>query len=207
MRVRKIENRPPTALFTADPAGGQAPLNVSFDASASTDPDGRIAAYAWSFGDGVTATGTNASHQYPAAGTYDAKLTVTDDSGASVSATKRIAVSAPPPSPPPPPPPPVKPRASQLSVGRAVAGKAFTVSMTVTDSRTGKSVHGRVSCMAKLAGKPLPVSRRTNSGGRVSCTWQLPATARGTFKGSIADSYEGITVSRSFSTRVLKGKK
>src|SRR3954447_19951516 len=33
-------DRQPTAALTADPVGGEPPLQVSFDASASSDPDG-----------------------------------------------------------------------------------------------------------------------------------------------------------------------
>lgn len=70
-------NQLPTAAFTPTPAG----LVVNVDASASTDADGTIQSYAWTFGDGGTATGPTASHAYAAAGTYPVKLTVTDDRG------------------------------------------------------------------------------------------------------------------------------
>src|SRR5437764_15427173 len=46
-------NAPPTASFTATPSG----LAVAFDGTASKDPDGTIASYAWTFGDGTTGTG------------------------------------------------------------------------------------------------------------------------------------------------------
>ena len=39
-------NTPPTAAFTATPASGQAPLDVSFDASGSSDAEGAIAPFA-----------------------------------------------------------------------------------------------------------------------------------------------------------------
>jgi MYXO-CTERM domain-containing protein len=55
---------------------------VSFDGSASSDSDGTIAAYAWDFGDGSTATGATAAHAFAAAGSYFVRLTVTDDDGA-----------------------------------------------------------------------------------------------------------------------------
>lgn len=90
-------NQGPAAAFTASPTSGQAPLAVSFDASASSDPDGSIAAYAWRFGDGATASGVTAAHTYQTAGNYTATLTVTDDAGASASTSRTVSVSVPPP--------------------------------------------------------------------------------------------------------------
>ncbi len=72
-------NQPPTAAFTADPQSGDAPLEVSFDASASADSDGSIVSYDWDFGDGGTGTGVTAEHTFTAAGNYAVVLTVTDD--------------------------------------------------------------------------------------------------------------------------------
>ena len=45
-------NQAPAAIINADPVQGKAPLDVSFDALSSYDPDGVIAAYSWKFGDG-----------------------------------------------------------------------------------------------------------------------------------------------------------
>ncbi|MEW6126010.1 MAG: glycoside hydrolase family 44 protein [Acidobacteriota bacterium] len=86
-------NQPPVASATASPTSGTAPLAVNFNGSASTDPDGTIAAYAWNFGDGATASGVTANHTYATAGTYTATLTVTDNSGASSSTNLTINVS------------------------------------------------------------------------------------------------------------------
>jgi PKD repeat protein len=85
-------NTPPTAVLTATPTSGIAPLAVTLDASKSSDPDGSIASYAWSFGDGGTSSGTSAvvSHTYAAVGTFTAKVTVTDNRGATASATATI---------------------------------------------------------------------------------------------------------------------
>jgi len=74
-------NSPPVASFTRTPSSGEAPLNVSFDASASYDPDGSIVSYIWSFGDGGSGSGVTASHTYTSIGTYTAWLTVTDNDG------------------------------------------------------------------------------------------------------------------------------
>lgn len=69
-------NRAPTASFTVS---GQ-DATWSFDGTASTDPDGNALTYAWSFGDGATATGPTATHTYAAAGAYTVRLTVSDGS-------------------------------------------------------------------------------------------------------------------------------
>ncbi|MBE7163248.1 MAG: PKD domain-containing protein, partial [Williamsia herbipolensis] len=71
-------NTPPTASATATCAQ----LTCTFDGSASSDPDGSVASYQWSFGDGTTATGATPAHSYAAPGTYQVALTVTDDRGA-----------------------------------------------------------------------------------------------------------------------------
>jgi glucose/arabinose dehydrogenase len=77
-------NRLPTAVLSADPTNGAAPLNVSFDGTGSNDPDpGDVLTYLWDFGDGATTEtpGAAISHSY-AAGTYFASLTVRDQVGA-----------------------------------------------------------------------------------------------------------------------------
>jgi hypothetical protein len=58
---------------------------VAFNASTSSDPDGSIARYDWSFGDGQSAPdgGPAPSHTYERPGSYEAKLTLTDNEGCS----------------------------------------------------------------------------------------------------------------------------
>ncbi len=92
-------NNPPSARFTVTPKSyGDSPLTVTFDASLSTDVDGRIVAYAWDFGDGTTGSGKILSHTFTAAATADftVTLTVTDDRGASASTSAVITVLVPP---------------------------------------------------------------------------------------------------------------
>ena len=87
-------NLPPVAVFTVDVTTGAAPLTVAFDANGSSDPDGVIVSFAWQFGDGSTAAGATTSHTYVADGSYTARLTVTDDRGASASTERVIVVGA-----------------------------------------------------------------------------------------------------------------
>jgi PKD repeat protein len=91
-------NKVPVASFTTTPTN----LTVAVDGTASSDPDGTIASYAWDFGDSSTGTGATASRTFAAAGTYTVKLTVTDDKGATGSTTKTVTVTAPPPQNQPP---------------------------------------------------------------------------------------------------------
>ncbi len=87
-------NQSPVARATATPSSGLAPLAVSFNGSASSDPDGSVISWAWAFGDGGSASGATASHTYTAAGSYTAQLTVTDNQGATGSTSVPISVTA-----------------------------------------------------------------------------------------------------------------
>jgi PKD repeat protein len=92
-----VANQPPVARLTATPSSGTAPLSVTLNASASSDPDGHVVSYSFEFGDGArvgpqsTAT---AQHTY-AAGTRTARVTVTDDKGATATASATVTVTQP----------------------------------------------------------------------------------------------------------------
>jgi PKD repeat protein len=79
-------NATPTASFTASCSA----LSCSFDASGSVDSDGTIANYSWAFGDGTSGSSQVAKHTYATAGNYTVTLTVTDDRGATATASKSI---------------------------------------------------------------------------------------------------------------------
>ncbi len=87
-------NVPPTAVASANFTTGMAPLAIAFSSAGSSDSDGTIASYKWDFGDGTSSTVASPSKTYTLPGNYTAKLTVTDNSGASASATVAIAVLA-----------------------------------------------------------------------------------------------------------------
>src|SRR5262245_60692919 len=63
----------PTAAFTISPSPASTFTTVFFDASGSTDegvPCGARCTYSWNFGDGGTASGVTATHEYRSAGTF-----------------------------------------------------------------------------------------------------------------------------------------
>jgi len=76
-------NQAPVADFVAAPGAAGRP--TTFDATASHDPDGRVARFDWDFGDGTLPPdgGPTPTKQYSTAGTFTVKLTVTDDEGCS----------------------------------------------------------------------------------------------------------------------------
>jgi PKD repeat protein/glucose/arabinose dehydrogenase len=101
-RIQYSVNQPPTAVATATPTSGPAPLTVSFNGSGSRDPEGGALTYAWdldadgAYDDGAAATAT---YTYTAQGSYTARLRVTDSSGQSATASVSITVGNTPPTP------------------------------------------------------------------------------------------------------------
>ncbi|MDH7505022.1 MAG: PKD domain-containing protein [Candidatus Acetothermia bacterium] len=90
--TNSASNRPPVAAFTFSPSEPLVEELVIFDGSSSTDPDGKIIRFDWSFGDGFTGEGQTASHKYEKAGSYTVRLTVTDDRLAQGTAEKDVVV-------------------------------------------------------------------------------------------------------------------
>ncbi len=94
----------PIASFTVTPAAAQTGQVVSFDASASADPDGTIARYEWDLdGNGSyetdTATTATTSRTYASPESLTVRLRVTDNLGVTAITTRALQVSAPPPPP------------------------------------------------------------------------------------------------------------
>jgi PKD repeat protein len=83
-------NMPPSSSFSSSCAG----LVCSFT-DRSVDPDGSIAAWSWTFGDGGTSTSRNPSRTYADAGTYPVTLTVTDNGGATNQSSQSVTVTKP----------------------------------------------------------------------------------------------------------------
>jgi PKD repeat protein/glucose/arabinose dehydrogenase len=94
-------NQPPTAVISATPASGSAPLNVLLSGTGSTDPDPNTTlTYAWDLdNDGAFDDSSAASlnKSFPNAGVFLVRLKVTDGDGAFGVDTQQILVDATPP--------------------------------------------------------------------------------------------------------------
>jgi PKD repeat protein len=86
-----IDNKRPIAEFTYTPETPKAGDVVRFT-DESSDPDGKIVEWHWDFGDGTTSSEQNPVHIYTEPGVYTVRLKVYDDSGASRTHTKIVAV-------------------------------------------------------------------------------------------------------------------
>jgi PKD repeat protein len=84
----------PTPSFTFTPSNPKALQLVTFNGSGSTDEDGTITRFRWTFSDGHTEEGAVVSHDFVTAGTYLVTLTVTDNQGNNASVTRAVEVSA-----------------------------------------------------------------------------------------------------------------
>ena len=84
----------PTADFTSSQVPPLATHTISFNSSGSSAIAGRtITGFRWDFGDGTTSTAATPTHAFPAAGTFNVTLTVTDSAGKTGSVTKSVTVS------------------------------------------------------------------------------------------------------------------
>jgi len=86
-------NQTPVAVISANPTSGEAPLEVSFDASESYDPDGDEISYEGDFGDGKTEVGQVVQHTFATPKNYTVQLTALDDERATGTSALSITVS------------------------------------------------------------------------------------------------------------------
>ena len=89
-RGTEPSNAGPVAAFTVE--CGQ--LVCVFE-NASTDPDGTVVSYAWTFGDGATSSAVSPAHSYaPPGGRFTVTVVVTDNDGAAATSSRQLTVSA-----------------------------------------------------------------------------------------------------------------
>ena len=140
-QVRRIrhtgaDNRDPVAAAFASPTSGSAPLDVTFNAASSSDPDSDPLTFSWNFGDGTTGTGATTTHRYQSIGTYNAVVTVSDGRGGIATATVRIDVGN---------------TAPQPTISSPTASQLFRVGETITlqggafDAQDGTLANNRLT--------------------------------------------------------------
>jgi subtilisin family serine protease len=155
-------NTPPTASFTSSCTD----LACTFT-DASSDPDGSIVGRAWTFGDGGTSSEVNPSHTYSGPGTFEVRLTVTDNGGATASTTRNVTVTR----------TATKVTASVGPIG--VSGRVGTVAVTVTndlgDPASAASVAGRWTYLDRnRRSKTVNVTQTTSTSGIATFTYTFP---------------------------------
>lgn len=119
------DNMPPVAVASANLTEGDAPLEVQFTGSQSTD-DIAVVTYDWDFGDGSSSTEADPVHTFNIAGTYAVILTVTDGSGQEDTETIEITVN-------PAPGAPVANATSDIGEGNAPLEVSFNSDQSTDD--------------------------------------------------------------------------
>lgn len=173
-------NRAPTAVASGTPTSGVAPLPVTFLSAGSSDSDGSIVSYRWDFGDGTSSTSASPAKTYNTAGNYTARLTVTDDRGATHSATVAIAATAAPKLANPDTD--IDVARFNLATSTAANGTSATATISVFD-RLGRPaagvsvnlkwsglVSGNATAKTDASGKVQFTSGRSKKSGTVSAT-------------------------------------
>ncbi|MDZ7268098.1 MAG: PKD domain-containing protein [candidate division KSB1 bacterium] len=123
-----FENLKPLVRFRVQLGGQQnPPYGVDFDASSSTDRDGTISAYVWSFGDNssrVTSRSSTIHHDYLRSGSYTVRLIIRDEEGAADSLDRVVTTFNQPP-------------VAALSVTPTVGSAPLTIIYNARGSRDG----------------------------------------------------------------------
>lgn len=89
-----VEPQPPVAVFDYSPKPVIVGQLITFDGSASYDPDGSVMNWAWNFGEPPLASGPIVTHTYTSDGNYTVTLTVTDNDGLTGLTSKEVTVYA-----------------------------------------------------------------------------------------------------------------
>ena len=100
--ITVTENLSPIPVIIASKNEAEVGVEIFFDGSASNDPDGLIETYLWNFVDGEPSSDQiSIGHQFDEPGLYKVFLRVTDDLGASQTATHEVTITPSDPNAPP----------------------------------------------------------------------------------------------------------
>ncbi len=160
-------NQVPVAIITASPMSGSAPLDVTFSAEQSYDPDGSVGNVEWTFHDGSSTYGPIGYYTYNQNGTYQVMVTVYDANGATGTNTISIVVGNTNPTPTPTP--------TQTPIP---GGVMHIASIEMSVKPNGSSRFHAEALVTVVDASGLPVSG---------------ATVNGTFTGDSSNAPSGVT--------------
>lgn len=177
--VATVPGAAPRAVISASSLRGTAPLTVSFAGAGSTDADGSVVAWDWSFSDGGTISGATTTRTYASPGAYTTSLRVTDNAGLTGSDSVTVTVDA----------PVAIPTMRVTDIGMALAVSAYGVAqasaaVTVVDGN-GLPVAGAgvVGHWSDLVARTSTVA--TNDSGIARFTSPNTRTATGSFRFAV----------------------
>lgn len=102
-------------------------------------------------------------------------------------------------------PPTLNVKSLKATPSKPTAGRSFTLKLVAARSDTGAAVqNGRVTCVGRIGSARLKAQVQRVQGGAATCTWNLPAAAKGkTFRGSVAVVFEGLKASQGYAGKII----
>ena len=200
-----IENGP-NAYFSFNPRSPTAGKPVLFDAGSSYDPRASIAAYEWSFGDGLTARGVTASHSFARPRVDRVALTVTDTKGQRNTLVRMVAVTEPGSGKKGKQQATKQQIAKQQTAKQRSAKQQTTVALRCAADRLqlGEAVNMSGSIAPARSGVPVKVVFRGPSGE--STTVESISENGGLYKTSFAQSKKALGASKARRRKALNTK-
>jgi len=160
----------PIAEFTPSKTHPMVGETVTFNATESDDPDGRIISYKWDFDDRtgiVTETDPITTHSFASVGTFLVTLTVTDNDNLTDAITVQIIVEKIP-----------SVISLTISPGTITIDETATLSGTISPVRSGVAVTLQYRAQGVTTWTTIPATVTTNQTGGYSYAWEPQSTGK-----------------------------